>query len=144
MPPLKHLNLPYIYNWSSHCGQQGQKTTHIRLIASFICDNPVRSTSTFSFSASNTLAFSFTTCGYVIMTLLDTSYVSLSHLDGSTYVGKELKQFIIPMDYLNYHMFKALLEKVEEEFGFNHKGALTLPYDPVVFEHLTWMLAKYD
>lgn len=56
---------------------------------------------------------------------------------------KELKQFIIPMDYLNYHVFKEILEKVQEEFDFNHKRALTLPYDLVVFEHLTWMLTKH-
>lgn len=62
----------------------------------------------------------------------------------AVYVGKELKRFIIPTAYLNYPVFKALLEKAEEEFGFNHKGALTLPCDTVVFEHLTWMLAKND
>lgn len=62
----------------------------------------------------------------------------------AVYVGKELKRFIIPTAYLNYPVFKALLEKAEEEFGFNHKGALTLPCDTVVFEHLTWMLSKND
>lgn len=62
----------------------------------------------------------------------------------AVYVGKELKRFIIPTAYLNYPVFKALLAKAEEEFGFNHKGALTLPCDTVVFEHLTWMLGKND
>ncbi|GLJ10577.1 hypothetical protein SUGI_0131010 [Cryptomeria japonica] len=70
------------------------------------------------------------------------TYVPEGYL--AVYVGKELKRFIIPMTYLNYPVFRELLEKAEEEFGFNHKGALNLPCDTVVFEHLMWMLEKDD
>ncbi|KAL0346803.1 UNVERIFIED_CONTAM: Auxin-induced protein 15A [Sesamum calycinum] len=40
----------------------------------------------------------------------------------AVYVGPELRRFIIPTSYLTDPLFKVLLEKVEEEFGFDHSG----------------------
>ncbi|KAL9685971.1 hypothetical protein QQ045_023426 [Rhodiola kirilowii] len=54
----------------------------------------------------------------------------------AVYVGPELRRFIVPTSYLSHHLFKVLLEKAEEEFGFDHHGALTLPCDVETFKYL--------
>ncbi len=58
----------------------------------------------------------------------------------AVYVGPELRRFIIPTSYLTHRVFKLLLEKTEEEFGFEHKGALTFPCETETFKYLlNWM-----
>ncbi|GAV70959.1 Auxin_inducible domain-containing protein [Cephalotus follicularis] len=52
------------------------------------------------------------------------------------YVGPELRRFIIPTSYLSHSLFKVLLEKVEEEFGFDHSGGLTIPCEIETFKFL--------
>ncbi|KAA8523364.1 hypothetical protein F0562_009787 [Nyssa sinensis] len=54
----------------------------------------------------------------------------------AVYVGPELRRFIIPTDYLSHPVFKVLLEKIEEEFGFNHSGGLTIPCEIETFNYL--------
>ncbi|XP_050215562.1 protein SMALL AUXIN UP-REGULATED RNA 10 [Mercurialis annua] len=54
----------------------------------------------------------------------------------AVYVGPELRRFIIPTDYLSHSLFKVLLEKVEEEFGFDHSGGLTIPCEIETFKFL--------
>ncbi|KAL8191803.1 hypothetical protein R6Q57_028534 [Mikania cordata] len=54
----------------------------------------------------------------------------------AVYVGPELRRFIIPTRYLSDPLFKVLLEKVEEEFGFSHSGALTIPCEIETFKYL--------
>lgn len=54
----------------------------------------------------------------------------------AVYVGSELRRFIIPTSYLSDPLFKVLLEKVEEEFGFDHSGGLTIPCDIETFKYL--------
>nr|GME10678.1 auxin-responsive protein SAUR61-like isoform X1 [Ipomoea batatas]GME16653.1 auxin-responsive protein SAUR61-like isoform X1 [Ipomoea batatas] len=54
----------------------------------------------------------------------------------AVYVGPELRRFIIPTSYLGDPLFKKLLEKVEEEFGFDHSGALTIPCETETFKYL--------
>ncbi|XAR67226.1 hypothetical protein NMG60_11013706 [Bertholletia excelsa] len=54
----------------------------------------------------------------------------------AVYVGPELRRFIIPASYLSQPLFKILLEKVEEEFGFEHNGGLTIPCDTETFKYL--------
>ncbi|KAL5699436.1 hypothetical protein ACHQM5_030341 [Ranunculus cassubicifolius] len=49
-------------------------------------------------------------------------------------VGKELKRFIIPTEYLGHRAFELLLREAEEEFGFQHEGALRIPCEVPVFE----------
>eukprot|EP01018_Ginkgo_biloba_P020008 Gb_02943 [translate_table: standard] len=60
------------------------------------------------------------------------------------YVGNERSRFIIPTTYLNHPLFRALLQKAEEEFGFDHQLGLTIPCDENVFEYLTSLLGKKD
>ncbi|KAL6974658.1 hypothetical protein U1Q18_028839 [Sarracenia purpurea var. burkii] len=54
----------------------------------------------------------------------------------AVYVGPELRRFIIPTCYLSHPVFKVLLEKVEEEFGFDHSGGLTIPCEIETFKYL--------
>ncbi|CAN1136252.1 Protein SMALL AUXIN UP-REGULATED RNA 10 [Linum perenne] len=54
----------------------------------------------------------------------------------AVYVGPELRRFIIPTSYLSHSLFKVLLEKTEEEFGFDHSGALTIPCEIETFKFL--------
>ena len=54
----------------------------------------------------------------------------------AVYVGPELRRFIIPTGYLTHPLFKVLLKKVEEEFGFDHSGGLTIPCEIETFKYL--------
>jgi len=51
-------------------------------------------------------------------------------------VGKELKRFIIPTDYLKHQAFEMLLREAEEEFGFQQEGVLKIPCPVSVFEEI--------
>ncbi|KAK9099593.1 hypothetical protein Syun_026638 [Stephania yunnanensis] len=54
----------------------------------------------------------------------------------AVHVGPELRRFIIPTAYLSHSLFKVLLEKTAEEFGFDHEGALTIPCEIETFKYL--------
>ncbi|GMH18115.1 hypothetical protein Nepgr_019956 [Nepenthes gracilis] len=54
----------------------------------------------------------------------------------AVYVGEELRRFIIPTSYLSHHLFTLLLAKAEEEYGFDHNGALTIPCETETFKYL--------
>ncbi|KAL0876407.1 hypothetical protein Bca101_026112 [Brassica carinata] len=49
----------------------------------------------------------------------------------AVYVGEDQvhkKRFLVPISYLNQTCFQALLNKTEEEFGYDHAmGGLTIP-----------------
>ena len=62
----------------------------------------------------------------------------------AVYVGKERSRFIIPATYLNHYLFRALLEKAEEVYGFGHKMGLTLPCNEVAFQYLASIIGKKD
>ncbi|KAL6335521.1 hypothetical protein AAG906_030649 [Vitis piasezkii] len=51
-------------------------------------------------------------------------------------VGKELKRFIIPTEYLGHQAFGVLLREAEEEFGFQQEGVLRIPCEVAVFEKI--------
>ncbi|XP_065866461.1 auxin-responsive protein SAUR21-like [Euphorbia lathyris] len=60
----------------------------------------------------------------------------------AVYVGElERKRFVVPISYVNHPLFMELLNRAEEEFGFNHPmGALTIPCQEHLFIHLTSQL----
>ncbi|CAN6479977.1 unnamed protein product [Victoria cruziana] len=64
----------------------------------------------------------------------------------AVYVGKEGtgRRFVIPLAYLSHPIFKALLKKAEEEFGFSGNGGIRLPCESFLFEHILWLLKKKD
>ncbi|XP_022714473.1 auxin-responsive protein SAUR72-like [Durio zibethinus] len=55
-------------------------------------------------------------------------------------VGKELKRFIIPTEYLGHQAFGILLRKAEEEFGFQQEGVLKIPCEVSTFEKILKMV----
>ncbi|CAN4107411.1 unnamed protein product [Withania somnifera] len=60
----------------------------------------------------------------------------------AVYVGEtEKKRYVIPIAYLNHTSFQELLQKAEEEFGFQHPmGGLTIPCNEDAFFHVTSQL----
>jgi len=62
----------------------------------------------------------------------------------AVYVGRERRRFIIPTDYLSRPVFRTLLDQAEEEFGFDHKGGLTIPCDTEIFENLLRALERNE
>ncbi|KAJ7545597.1 hypothetical protein O6H91_08G002800 [Diphasiastrum complanatum] len=62
----------------------------------------------------------------------------------AVYVGPERRRFIIKTHYLSHPLFKILLEKVEEEYGFDHIGGIQIPCEVTLFEHILWLLGKND
>ncbi|KAJ8647951.1 hypothetical protein MRB53_000974 [Persea americana] len=58
----------------------------------------------------------------------------------AVYVGEKRSRFIIPISYLTHPEFQSLLQRAEEEFGFDHDMGLTIPCEEVVFRSLTSML----
>ncbi|KAM7513499.1 hypothetical protein LguiA_003082 [Lonicera macranthoides] len=62
----------------------------------------------------------------------------------AVYVGPELRRFIIPTSYLSDPLFKVLLEKVEEEFGFDHSGGLTIPCEIETFKYLLKCMENHE
>ncbi|XP_052176002.1 auxin-responsive protein SAUR50-like [Diospyros lotus] len=57
-------------------------------------------------------------------------------------VGKELKRFIIPMEYLGHRAFGILLREAEEEFGFQQEGVLKIPCEVAVFKKILKMVEE--
>ncbi|CAK9326508.1 unnamed protein product [Citrullus colocynthis] len=57
----------------------------------------------------------------------------------AVYVGEtRRKRFVVPVSYLNHPSFLSLLNRAEEEFGFNHpSGGLTIPCKEDAFIDLT-------
>ncbi|XP_054787300.1 auxin-responsive protein SAUR21-like isoform X2 [Prosopis cineraria] len=60
----------------------------------------------------------------------------------AVYVGEfQKKRFVVPISYLNHPSFLDLLNRAEEEFGFNHPmGGLTIPCKEDAFINLTSQL----
>lgn len=55
-------------------------------------------------------------------------------------VGKELKRFVIPTEYLSHQVFGILLREAEEEFGFQQEGVLKFPCEVEMFEKILKMM----
>ncbi|GMI84051.1 SMALL AUXIN UPREGULATED RNA 42 [Hibiscus trionum] len=66
--------------------------------------------------------------------------------------GEEPRRFVVPLSYLTHPGFLLLLEQAAEEYGFERKGALTIPCTPTQLERvladsiatLTWPSPSYD
>ena len=54
----------------------------------------------------------------------------------AVYVGPEHRRFIIPTTYLSHSLFKMLLEKAADEYGFDQSGGLTIPCEIETFKYL--------
>lgn len=60
------------------------------------------------------------------------------------YVGEERRRFVIKAKYLSHPVFKALLNKSAEEYGYEHKGGLEIACETVFFEHLLDLIETND
>jgi SAUR family protein len=60
----------------------------------------------------------------------------------AVYVGElQKKRFVVPISYLNHPTFLDLLNRAQEEFGYNHPmGGLTIPCKEDAFINLTSQL----
>ena len=72
--------------------------------------------------------------------MFGTKNVPKGHI--AVYVGEGSKRrLVIPISFLNHPLFADLLNRAEEEFGFNHPmGGLTFPCSDEYFISLTTML----
>ncbi|MCD7456251.1 Auxin-responsive protein saur50 [Datura stramonium] len=55
----------------------------------------------------------------------------------AVYVGENRRRYIVPISFLSYPQFQCLLQRAEEEFGFDHDMGITIPCEEVVFQSLT-------
>ena len=54
----------------------------------------------------------------------------------AVYVGPELRRFVIPTSYLSMPDFRALMERMADEFGFQQEGGLQIPCEEEDFEEI--------
>ncbi|KAM7264704.1 hypothetical protein ACFE04_002387 [Oxalis oulophora] len=47
------------------------------------------------------------------------------------YVGENRTRHIVPISLLSYPEFQCLLQRAEEEFGFDHDMGLTIPCEDI-------------
>ncbi|KAF3618019.1 putative filament-like plant protein 6-like [Capsicum annuum] len=59
-------------------------------------------------------------------------------------VGANCKRFVVRANYLNHPLFKKLLARAEEEYGFLNSGPLSIPCDETLFEDIICYLARYE
>ncbi|KAK4723947.1 hypothetical protein R3W88_026726 [Solanum pinnatisectum] len=65
------------------------------------------------------------------------SVVPKGHM--AIYVGQkdgDCKRFLVPVIYFNHPLFSELLREVEDEYGFNYSGGITIPCRISEFEHV--------
>lgn len=63
----------------------------------------------------------------------------------AVYVGQQCRRrFVIRAAYLNYPVFRALLQQAVEEFGYAHQGGLAIPCDEFLFEHILSLFSRND
>ncbi|KAI4385192.1 hypothetical protein MLD38_003246 [Melastoma candidum] len=56
--------------------------------------------------------------------------------------GDGMSRFVIPIPYLNHPLFKGLLDRAHETYGYNAAGPLRLPCSVDDFLHLRWLIEK--
>ncbi|KAL8456715.1 hypothetical protein ACS0TY_034818 [Phlomoides rotata] len=77
---------------------------------------------------------------YKLQSLLNRNHIDVPKGHMAVYVGGEFqrKRYVVPISYLNDPSFQDLLNRAEEEFGFNHlMGGLTIPCTENAFIELT-------
>ncbi|KAK4343195.1 hypothetical protein RND71_039011 [Anisodus tanguticus] len=54
----------------------------------------------------------------------------------AVYVGEERERFAVPTSYLSHPLFKILLEKTYNEFGFEQANGLVVPCSVAAFQEV--------
>ncbi|PIN07276.1 hypothetical protein CDL12_20154 [Handroanthus impetiginosus] len=52
------------------------------------------------------------------------------------YVGEDRQRFVVPTSYLSHPLFKILLEKASNEFGFDQRNGLVVPCSVTAFQEV--------
>ncbi|XP_071714132.1 auxin-induced protein 15A-like [Rutidosis leptorrhynchoides] len=52
------------------------------------------------------------------------------------YIGEERRRFVVPTGYLSHPLFKMLLDKASDEFGFEQKDGLVVPCSVAAFQEV--------
>ncbi|KAI4300497.1 hypothetical protein L6164_033868 [Bauhinia variegata] len=52
------------------------------------------------------------------------------------YVGEERQRYVVPTSYLSHPLFKILLEKAYDEFGFEQRNGLVVPCSVSAFQEV--------
>ncbi|KAK2971693.1 hypothetical protein RJ640_007731 [Escallonia rubra] len=60
----------------------------------------------------------------------------------AVYAGAERRRFVIPTRFLNLPVFVDLLDKAEEEFGYQNNGGLVLPCEAEFFAEILKFLVR--
>ncbi|KAJ6717328.1 AUXIN-INDUCED PROTEIN-LIKE-RELATED [Salix purpurea] len=96
------------------------------------------SSSTSSGNASKSIKFIKRTLSFTDLSLAAASSSNDAVPKGylAVCVGKQLKRYIIPTEYLGHQAFGILLREAEEEFGFQQEGVLKIPCEVAVFEKI--------
>ncbi|GAB2225083.1 hypothetical protein Droror1_Dr00005869 [Drosera rotundifolia] len=58
------------------------------------------------------------------------------------YVGKNRVRYVVPISLLSNPEFQCLLQRAEEEFGFEHEMGLTIPCEEDVFRSVTSVMLR--
>ncbi|GER57040.1 SAUR-like auxin-responsive protein family [Striga asiatica] len=59
-------------------------------------------------------------------------------------VGSGRRRFVIRATYLNHPLFRKLLVRAEEEYGFGNSGPLAIPCNESLFEEILRYLARTE
>ncbi|GJX49726.1 zf-CCHC domain-containing protein [Tanacetum coccineum] len=62
----------------------------------------------------------------------------------AVYVGDERKRFVVPTSSLSHPLFKILLAKASEEFGYEQKNGLAVPCSVEAFEEVVSVMKCMD
>ncbi|KAL5545816.1 hypothetical protein UlMin_005503 [Ulmus minor] len=54
----------------------------------------------------------------------------------AVYVGEEKQRFVVPTSFLSHPLFKMLLEKAYNEFGFEQRNGLVVPCSVSTFQEV--------
>ncbi|QCD77499.1 auxin-responsive protein SAUR32-like [Vigna unguiculata] len=54
--------------------------------------------------------------------------------------GEEQQKITVPVNYLKHPLFVQLLKEAEEEYGFTHKGTITIPCQLAQFKHVQHLI----
>ncbi|TQE12519.1 hypothetical protein C1H46_001910 [Malus baccata] len=128
--------------WKKLANASKNTTTTNSSSANTIVMNNVNSTttSTSSNGSSKSMKFFKRTLSFTDVSAAQNDIVPKGFL--AMCVGKELKRFIIPTEYLGHQAFRILLQEAEEEFGFQQEGVLKIPCEVSVFEKILKMVEE--
>ncbi|GFY87992.1 SAUR-like auxin-responsive protein family [Actinidia rufa] len=60
----------------------------------------------------------------------------------AVYVGENRSRYVVPISWLAHPEFQNLLQRAEEEFGFDHEMGITIPCEEEVFRSLTSLMRR--